>query len=144
ARVLASIKAWGKADYRLLRGVEFDANLIVGEVPPDRVVTYQYIVGVAYLVIGLFVYFRRGSAQRARHFYLLCLASFVFFCFHYTGQLNAFDKAVYFCNVAASLLAPALFLHFCLIFPEPVGGFGKPLRAAWVYLPGALLFLAYL
>jgi signal transduction histidine kinase len=144
ARVLASIKAWGKADYRLLRGVEFDAKLIVGEVPLDRVVSYQYIVGVAYLIIGLFVYFRRGSAQRARHFYFLCLASFVFFCFHYTGQLNAFDKAVYFCNVAASLLAPALFLHFCLVFPEPVGRFGKLPGLAAVYLPGGLLFLAYL
>jgi hypothetical protein len=145
ARVLASIKAWGKADYHLLqRDVEFDANVIVGEVPLDRAVSYQYIVGVAYLVIGLFVYFRRGSAQRARHFYILCLASFVFFCFHYTGQLNAFDKAVYFCNVAASLLAPVLFLHFCLIFPEPVGRFGKPLPAALIYLPGGLLFLAYL
>ena len=144
ARVLASIKAWGKADYRLLRGVEFDAKLIVGEVPIDRVVSYQYMVGVAYLVIGLFVYFRRGSAQRARHFYFLCLASFVFFCFHYTGQLNAFDKAVYFCNVAASLLAPALFLHFCLIFPEPVGPFGKLPGQASVYLPGGVLFLAYL
>jgi len=145
ARVLATIKAWGKADYHLARrGVEFDANLLVGEVPIDRVVSYQYIVGVAYLVIGLFVYFRRGSAQRARHFYFLCLASFVFFCFHYTGQLNAFDKAVYFCNVAASLLAPALFLHFCLIFPEPVGSFRKPVPAALLYLPGALLFMAYL
>jgi signal transduction histidine kinase len=145
ARVLAAIKAWGKADYRLLRrGVEFDANLIVGEVPLDRAVSYQYIVGAAYLVIGLFVYFRRGSAQRARHFYFLCLASFVFFCFHYTGQLTPFDKAIYFCNVAASLLAPALFLHFSLIFPEPLGSFGKPLRAALLYLPGGLLFLAYL
>jgi hypothetical protein len=145
ARVLASIKAWGKADYRLVQGdVEFDANLIVGEVPLDRAVSYQYVVGAAYLVIGLFVYFRRGSAQRARHFYILCLASFVFFCFHYTGQLNAFDKAIYFCNVAASLLAPALFLHFCLIFPEPVGRFGKPVQAGLIYVPGGLLFLAYL
>jgi two-component system NtrC family sensor kinase len=146
ARVLATINVWGKADYHLLRGgVEFDADgLIVGEVPKDRVVFYQYIVGVAYLVIGLFVYFRRGSAQRARHFYCLCLASFIFYCFHYTGQFNGFDKAVYFANIATSLLAPALFLHFCLIFPEPVAGFARPVRAAFLYLPGALLFAAYL
>ena len=37
---------------------------------------YQYLVGFAYLIIGLFVYFRRGSAHKARHFYILCLASF--------------------------------------------------------------------
>jgi len=146
ARILATIKSWGKADYHLLRGgVEFDADgLIVGEVPKDRVVIYQYAVGVAYLVIGLFVYFRRGSAQRARHFYCLCLASFVFYCFHYTGQFNPFDKVVYFSNIAASLLAPALFLHFCLIFPEPVASFNKSVRASLLYIPGAMLFLAYL
>ena len=45
--------------------------------------------GVSYLVIGLFVYFRRGSAQKARHFYILCLASFISLCFHYTGKLTA-------------------------------------------------------
>jgi len=37
-------------------------------VPLDLAVTYQYLVGFAYLLIGLFVYFRRGSAQKARTF----------------------------------------------------------------------------
>ena len=64
-------------------------SLIVGEVPFDRAVMYQYMVGLAYLVIGLFVYFRRGSAHKAQHFYILCLTSFIFFCFHYTGKLNS-------------------------------------------------------
>ena len=49
-------------------------------------------MGAAYLVIGLFVYFRRGSAHKALHFYILCLVSFIFSCFHYTGKLNNFDK----------------------------------------------------
>ena len=58
------------------RGVELTATLIVAEQPLDRAVLYQYLVGTAYLIIGLFVYFRRGSAQKAQHFYILCLASF--------------------------------------------------------------------
>jgi hypothetical protein len=109
----------------------------------DRAVTYQYLVGFAYLGIGLFVYFRRGSAHKAAHFYLMCLASFIALSFHYTGQLNSFDKAIYFGNVLAGLAAPALFLHFCMTFPEPRRWLRSRVRQAALYLPGLLLFLAY-
>jgi hypothetical protein len=140
-QVLVRIGSWNKAVYHISRrGVDFDINVIVGEVPLDPAVTYQYLVGLAYLVIGLFVYFRRGSAQKARHFYVLCLASFVFLCFHYTGQFNAFDKIIYFGNLAAGLLAPAVFLHFCLTFPEPRKWLQNRFRVALLYLPAALLF----
>ena len=74
---------------------------------------------MVYLAIGLFVYFRRGSAPRALHFFLLCLASFVLSTFHYTGKLNNFDKVIYLGNVVAWFLAPTLFLHFCFIVPRP-------------------------
>jgi len=143
-QVLVRVGSWSKAVYHISRlGVEIDPTVIVGEVPLDLAVTYQYLVGFAYLVIGLFVYFRRGSAQKARHFYVLCLSSFVFLCFHYTGQFNAFDKVIYFGNLAAGLLAPAVFLHFCLTFPEPRKWLQKPLRAAVLYLPAALLFAVF-
>src|ERR1035437_6546937 len=72
--ILARVKsgelkvAWSRAKYRLQsRGVELTATLVVAEQPLDRAVIYQYAVGTAYLIIGLFVYFRRGSAQKARH-----------------------------------------------------------------------------
>src|SRR5271157_5294238 len=140
-QVLVRIGSWSKAAYHISqRGVDVDTTVIVGEVPLDLAVTYQYLVGLAYLVIGLFVYFRRGSAQKARHFYVLCLASFVFLCFHYTGQFNAFDKVIYFGNLAAGLLAPVVFLHFCLTFPEPRKWLQNRFRVALLYLPAALLF----
>src|SRR5262249_48237672 len=72
----------------------------------------------AYLVIGIFVYLRRVNAPKARHFYILCLASFVLSTFHYTGKLNNFDRFIYWGNVVAGLFAPTIFLHFCLTFPE--------------------------
>ncbi|MGD0497750.1 MAG: ATP-binding protein [Bryobacteraceae bacterium] len=146
AQVLASVGSWKQATYSLSRGGrEFSVGFVlIGEAPPDRAVLYEYLVGVAYLVIGLFVYFRRGSALKARHFYVLCLASFVFFCFHYTGKLNGFDKLIYYGNVAAGLLAPTVFLHFCLTFPEPRKWLGTPFRICLLYVPGALLFLVYL
>ena len=145
AQVLATLGTWSKADYLLNRG-GYDlpsTTVYVEEAPRDRAVAYQYLVGLAYLVIGLFVYFRRGSAHKARHFYILCLASFVFYCFHYTGKLNGFDKIVYFANVGAGLLAPAVFLHFCVTFPEPLKWFRNAFRVAAIYAPAALLFLAY-
>ena len=115
---------------------------MVAEQPLDRAVLYQYAVGTAYLIIGLFVYFRRGSAQKAQHFYILCLACFISLCFHYTGKLNTFDKVIYFGNLVAGLLAPTVFLHFCLAFPEPRPWFrgsvahGSALRAGGPDVPG--------
>src|SRR5712692_3102286 len=140
-QALATIGVWNKADYLVARnGVEFKTSVIVAAVPRDPAVTYQYLVGVAYVIIGLFVYFRRGAAQKARHFYIFCLASFIFSCFHYTGKLNGFDAVILFGNVAAGLLAPTLFLHFCLTFV----GQRRKLAMAALYIPAVLLMLFYL
>jgi PAS domain S-box-containing protein len=132
---------WGKASYTLERnGVEIPAKVIVADANRDRALYAQYAVGAAYLAIGLFVFFRRNRAPKALHFYLLCLASFVLHTFHYTGKLNAFDTAIYIGNVVAGLLAPALFLHFCLSFPESRRAF--PLRhAVSIYLPALSLMV---
>ena len=91
-RVLVGIGAWTKADYfveridpRAGRGnlpVEIKLVVVVGEYSPPAILYYQYLVGAAYLFVGLFVYFRRGAAEKAIHFFLLCLASFVLFTFH--------------------------------------------------------------
>ena len=144
-KVLVRIGAWSRPKYRLqIRGVEVQSTVTVGEQPLDRAVIYQYLVGASYLLIGLFVYFRRGSAHKARHFYIFCLASFISLCFHYTGQFNPFDKVIYFANLLAGLLAPTLFLHFCLTFPEPRPWFRGRIRVALLYVPGALLFLTFL
>ncbi|MGC8760463.1 MAG: ATP-binding protein [Bryobacteraceae bacterium] len=130
---------WGKATYTLERdGVEITAKVIVADANRDRALYFQYLVGAAYLIIGLFVFFRRNRAPKALHFYLLCLASFILHTFHYTGKLNAFDTAIYAGNVIAGLLAPALFLHFCLTFPAGRRSF--PLRHALsMYLPALSL-----
>ena len=98
------------------------------------------VVGIAYLVIGLFIYYRRGSAHKARHFYIFCLVSFVLCSFHYTGRLHSFDKFVYFANVAAGFFAPTIFLHFCLTFPEPRAWIRSAPRVTALYIPATLLF----
>jgi two-component system, NtrC family, sensor kinase len=144
-QILAAVGAWNKAEYTASRdGVEFKAAVYIREEPLDPAVSYQYMVGAAYLLIGLFVYYRRGSAHMARHFYVLCLVSFILCSFHYTGKLNGFDKVIYFCNVAAGLLAPTVFLHFCLNFPEPRRWFRSRPWVVILYLPPALFFALWL
>jgi hypothetical protein len=144
-KALAALGIWREATYVVVRnGVEVKINkLIIGEVPFDRAVMYQYAVGAAYLLIGLFVYLRRGAALKATHFYVFCLASFIVFSFHYTGKLNTFDKVIYYGNLGAGLLAPTLFVHFCLTFPEPRKWFRTPTRIALLYLPALLLFAVF-
>src|SRR5258708_34619530 len=93
--------------------------------------------------MGLVVDYRRVRAARSVHFYVLCLAAFVFFCFHFTGKLNAFDQVIYFGNVAAGILAPTIFLHFCLLFPEHTKWFVRRGSALLLYVPGLFLLSVY-
>ena len=131
--------AWGKATYTLNRdSVEISAKVIVADANKDRALYFQYFVGAAYLAIGLFIFFRRNQSPKALHFYLLCLASFVLHAFHYTGKLNGFDMGIYVANVVCGLLAPALFVHFCLTFPEPRRPWGW-WQAVSVYMPAVSL-----
>ena len=138
--VLARLGAWKRVDYKVKHGgVEVTADVIIAEAERDSTIFYQYAVGAVYLAIGLFVYFRRGSAPRALHFFLLCLASFVLSTFHYSGKLNNFDKVIYLGNVVAGFLAPTLFLHFCFVFPEPQKWIRRRGAAVLVYIPGVML-----
>ena len=143
--VLARLGPWKKAEYKVLhQGIEVPASVIIGEAERDSTVFYQYAVGAVYLAIGLFVYFRRGGAPRALHFFVLCVGSFVLHTFHYTGKLNNFDKVIYLGNLVAGFLAPTLFLHFSFVFPEPQKWIRKRGAAVLVYVPGLVLLSAHL
>jgi PAS domain S-box-containing protein len=66
------------------------------------------------------------------------LVSFAWYALKYTGQLDTLDWTVFWTNVVAESLQPALFLHFALSFPEERF---KNVRRRWllplVYVPGA-------
>jgi PAS domain S-box-containing protein len=135
---------WSKAKYSLQRGdVPVDMEVIL--VPAERSLNnWLRLIGLIYLGIGLYVLLRRWTAPSSTHFYIFCLVSFVFYWFHYTGKLNQFDWTIYWGNVAAWLLQPALFLHFVLTFPERRGVVkNNPWVAALIYLPGAMLLSAH-
>src|SRR5215472_9386353 len=132
--------AWQKATYSLVRqSVTLDSNVILE--PADRTIK-NYLRGIAliYLLIGIYVLLRRWTAPGSTHFYIFCLVSFIAYSFHLTGKLDAFDLEVYWCNVIAWVLLPALFLHFVLTFPEKREVIKKyPWLVALIYLPGAFL-----
>ena len=116
---LNAIGAWHEAAYGLDRaGAPFDARVIIGTArTPDVVYHFLWVVALAYLAIGLTVLVKRRDESMAPHFYAFTLASFVLYAFSYTGELGGLDRFVYWADVWATLLAPALFLHFCLVFP---------------------------
>lgn len=139
--ILARLQQWRKASYTVHRnGVEIQPWIIIGERAPDYSFSYQYLVGIAYLFIGLFVHFRRGNAYRSIHFLVLCIVSFILSTFHYTGKLNDFDQFIYWGNFAAGLFAPTIFLHFCLSFPRPYAWLRHRGISTLLYVP-AILFL---
>lgn len=139
--VLFSIPRFQQTHYTLRRnGIEFQKdNVFVRDAPRDTATYYYYGVGVFYMAIGLFVYFRRTSANKSFHFFILCLASFVACCFRYSGKLNTFDEVMYWGNFAANLFAPAIFLHFCLTFHDQPSLLRRKGVSVLLYLPSAAL-----
>jgi two-component system NtrC family sensor kinase len=135
---------WSKAAYSVLRqSVPVDSSVIL--VPAERSLnTWLRVIALIYLAIGLYVLLRRWTAPGSTHFYIFCLVSFIAYSFKYTGKLNEFDWIIYWGNIVAGVLQPALFLHFVLTFPEKRQLVRKnPWLLALVYLPGALLLTAH-
>ena len=135
---------WSKASYSLLRqSVPLDSSVIL--VPAERSLNnWLRLIALIYLGIGLYVLLRRWTAPGSTHFYIFCLVSFIAYSFKYTGKLNDFDWTIYWGNIAAGVLQPALFLHFVLTFPEKREIVRKhPWLLALVYVPAALLLAAH-
>ncbi len=89
---------------------------------PQRTLTsrdlYLNLIGVVYLLVGLFVFFKQGGRSPfALHFATLCLVAFVFHFYKPYGAFEDLDLAVDFLdNAALAIFAPVL-LHFCAIYP---------------------------
>jgi PAS domain S-box-containing protein len=141
-RVLFHMGPWAEVHYQMRRGeAAFETRLVTA--PQDNsssIENYLRITALLYLFIGLFIFVRRWNAPRAIHFYVFCLASFILYSFHYTGKLNSFDQTIYWANVVALLLQPALLVHFALVFPERRGALWPKLAATYA-LPALLLTL---
>jgi len=141
-RVLFHVGPWAEIRYVMHRGgATFETPVVTTpQENPSSIENYLRITALLYLFIGLFIFVRRWNAPRAIHFYVFCLVSFILYSFHYTGKLNSFDQTIYWMNVVALLLQPALLVHFALVFPERRGWLWPKLVATYA-APAALLTL---
>jgi two-component system NtrC family sensor kinase len=143
-RQMYGVGIWSKATYSLIRkSVPVDAVVIL--VPAEKSLNYWLrLIALIYLGIGIYVLLRRWTAPGSMHFYIFCLVSFILYAFKYTGKFNQFDWIIYWSNVVAGLLQPALFLHFVLTFPEKRRWLEK---RAWaiplIYVPGVVLLVRH-
>jgi PAS domain S-box-containing protein len=132
-----------KIYYRISRegispGRPVELSLEVIPEPLDRSLALgQRLIGLIYLAIGIYVLFRRWTAPRATHFYMFCLVSFALYALKYTATFDTLDWTVFWSNVLAESLQPALFLHFALSFPEErLKKFSRYWLLPLLYLPG--------
>ena len=151
---------WAHSTYTILRPVSpaidlngatrLDIQVILE--PKDLSINQGLrFIALVYLCIGIYVLFRRWTAPKSVHFYVFCLASFVLYSFRSTGEPGAFDWFIYWGNMAAQALQPALFLHFAISFSNLASGQNsetaerRPARlarrvlSALLYLPGVFL-----
>ena len=146
-RALYAAGPYGQVYYTITRdGIPLETPVKVIPEPLDRSLEFGLrIIGLIYLIIGFYVLFRRWGAPRATHFYLFCLVSFALYALKYTSKLDTLDWIVFWTNVVAEALQPALFLHFALSFPEERF---KNLRRRWllplIYAPGAGMLALWL
>jgi two-component system, NtrC family, sensor kinase len=145
--------SWAHTTYSILRprpnatdlkdAPKLDIQVILE--PTDRSINPGLrFIALVYLCIGIYVLFRRWTAPKATHFYVFCLVSFVLYSFKYTAQLDTFDWIIYWGNMVAIALQPALFLHFAVSFSgTPTEKHGSRLKrrllSTALYLPGIFL-----
>jgi two-component system NtrC family sensor kinase len=141
-RVLFRVGPWAEVRYGMRRdSATFETPLVTApQENPSSIENYLRFTALLYLFIGLFIFARRWNAPRAIHFYIFCLVSFILYSFHYSGKLNSFDETIYWANVVALLLQPALLVHFALVFPERRGWIWPKLALTYA-IPSALLTL---
>ncbi len=145
-RAITRTGIWARASYTLLRpnaltgaAPRLDITVILEPVDKtDRQITR--LIALIYLLIGLYVLFRRWTAPKSTHFYIFCLVSFVLYAFKYTTQLDMLDWIVYWSNIVATAMQPALFLHFAVSFSDSYRDRARRrVLIPFLYLPGLIL-----
>src|SRR5215813_2102689 len=103
----------------------------------DRTYLFLALVGLLYLVIGLYTATREKTAAAAV-FYGLCLSSFAVYVLTPSEPHDALWKAFLVVEDVYRALLPGLLLHFFLLFPRPIAPRVRRTLAAAGYLPGLL------
>ena len=119
--LLASRRSAGRSTYTLLRESERRVlDVVIAPLARGNVSAFYYLslAGFFCLVVGTVVLLRRPADRAALHFYAVCALFFLVYSISYTGALTRFDWLLFWVDGLAVLFLPAVFLHFCLSFPE--------------------------
>ncbi len=140
---LYSLPIGSTAQYKVRRG---DQDPILLSIPIRRNPTFspadffQSILAFTYLIIGIFIGIRHFRSPGANHFFAVCLLSYILYLFTYTNKLSTLDLIAYWCSALSLLVLPAVFLHFCLNFPDRHPWLEKrPWLVYGCYIPFAVL-----
>ena len=80
---------------------------------------YLALIGLTYLIIGVYVLLRQGRAPYVAHFFIICLLAFIVHAFSPTEELRTqFDKVIDLTETVALILLAPLFVHFAAIYPS--------------------------
>ena len=96
-------------------------------------------MGLTYLAIGLFVCARQGSAQSAAFHHFALPRSFFALSLHRQATTSTSDLL----GNVSGLLAPTVFLHFCLTFPEPRKWLRSRIGVAGIYVVAAAMIALF-
>ncbi|MES1242038.1 MAG: ATP-binding protein [Acidobacteriota bacterium] len=104
------------------------------------------LIGVVYLLIGLYTLLRQQRSHRGHAFlfFLWCLASAATYLLSAVPPLDLAFILVTLGDEAARLLLPALTLHLFLVFPFSLGGRTGRRMIPFLYLPGAAMLMLQL
>lgn len=142
-RALGSAATGERITYQVVREQAQRALAITVEpLPKGNVPLYYFLaaVGIFTLGVGTVVYVRRRGFAATAHFYVLCLFWFLAFGFSFTGELNGWDRAFLWMDVAGLLFFPPVFLHFALCFPTKRAVVERHPWILWaVYAPAVAL-----
>ena len=121
-RILAAVGSWHRIEFLIERGGQAKRlSLVVGESTSRGAIGgFLMALGWAYVLIGLLVWLRCPRDSSTVRFYGFCLASLAVYSLSSTGELDGFDRLVYWVDVWALLLVPPLFLDFCDRFPNGI------------------------
>lgn len=126
----------------IVRGLE---GHVVRYQRPALNVDFPYLIlaliGVVYLLIGLYTLLRQSTAQGFL-FYLWCLTSAVFYLVtpmpNSLGMVDGLYRVLHLGDKIALSLLPALTLHLFLVFPTPPRTWWVGRLVPYLYMPGAV------
>ncbi len=112
-------------------------------VPLSEIYLYLSIVGLAFWISGVFLAARWPNVRGGKLYPPLALSLFAILALSHTGRGDALDWSIFWVDLAAAAVAPALLFHLALVLARA----RLQARRLWigaVYAVSALLFLGTL